>query len=691
VSRPAVAEWLPPALRDAPEGDAGAPRLLDALLDAVEAQRRLLEQDIDRLWDDLFIESCADWAVPYIGSLLGLPADSGRLEVAYAIALRRRKGTPAALEDFAEVLTDWSVRVLEGWQITVWSQRLGHPPPPRIASFDLRDGSRFRVGTPFERGRRSFTPGKAWSPRAATAVVWPWKVRTYLETEAAPLSGSRFSLHPLAAEAPLYLLPRPRRLSSDVGASAGRSRTGDELDAPVRATYRVFEALAAEGQIGYGVNWKVDPQHPLAAGSGTSTPTLLTLTVDGTPVPWNRLRFGALPPGAPAPAPPTANQAVVDLARGHVELGSNLTGTPRATWHRPVPGELGALAGDGVVDPAARVVIEVRPEAPAEVGNIVKTLSKAFSQGELLSAGLSPDDSSPEHPDVEIRLLTSDRLKAPPAQTFTPTLPRWRVVAPRPQTPTVDGTLSLNLTGACVTVEGFSLDGNLNVGKDLDCLHVRHVTMNTAAGREVQVAAGGWGVCFQAELSILGALRADLAALPLSLSDCIVDGRGEALRVCGGPSGGSTKDGVRGTTTTSFRPALRADGCTFAGAVRLEAVDAIDCVFLDGVEAVQTQEGCLRHCYLGPDLSTPAARPPTYRCGPFPAPTFASVGFEAAGYYALELEPDHPLLSAASDGGEVGAYHHARRAARIGSLRRRIHEFVPLGLRAGVSLAPWEE
>jgi hypothetical protein len=77
----------------------------------------------------------------------------------------------------------------------------------------------------------------------------------------------------------------------------------------------------------------------------------------------------------------------VDLARGHVELGSNLTGTPRATWHRPVPGELGSLAGDGVVDPAARVVIEVRPGGAGGGGNIVKTLSKAFSQAELLSAG----------------------------------------------------------------------------------------------------------------------------------------------------------------------------------------------------------------------------------------------------------------------------------------------------------------
>jgi hypothetical protein len=687
MTRPVVAEWLPPALREAPE--TGAPRLLDALLDGVEEQRRLLEQDIDQVWDDLFIESCADWAVPYIGALLGLPADAGRLEVAYAIALRRRKGTPAALEDFAEVLTDWTVRVLEGWQITIWAQRLGHPPPLRIASFDLRDGSRFRVGTPFERGRRSVTPGGMWSPSAATAVLWPWQVRTYLQAEAEPLSEPRrFALHPLGAEAPLYLKPRPRRLSSDVGASAGRSRTGDELDAPVRATYRVLEALAGEHQLVYGTNWQLAPGHPLAAGAGSASPTLLTLTVDGLVVPWEKLRFGSLPPGGPAPGPPAVDEAVVDVARGAVELGSGLTGTLRATWHRPVAGELGAHAGDADVDPAARVVVVVNPGV-SSTGNIVKTLNAAFSKAEQLSAALSAADSTSDHADVEIRLETSDRLNAPPPQAFTPTLPRWRIVAPRPLTPVVDGTLNLNLAGACVTLEGFYLDGNLTLGKDTDCVHVRHVTMNTAAGREVRLEAGAWGAAFRAERSILGAMRADLAARPLVLEDSIVDARGSRLRVCGGNPGGSGKNGIAARTT--FAPALQARGTTFTGAVRLEAVDASDCLFLDGVEVVQTQEGCLRHCYLGPDLTTPPAHPLTYRCGPFPPPTFASVGFEAAGYYALELEPDHPLLSAAGDGGEVGAYHHARRASRLGALRRRLHEFVPLGLRPGSILASWEE
>src|SRR5262249_44314697 len=140
-----------------------------------------------------------------------------------------------------------------------------------------------------------------------------------------------------------------------------------------------------------------------------------------------------------------------------------------------------------------------------------------------------------------------------------------------------------------------------------------------------------------------------------------------------------------------FGPDLRADSVTFAGPVRVEAVDAVDCLFFDGIDVIQQQEGCLRFCHLGPPLSTPPSLPPPYRWGPFPAPAVASVGFEAAGYYTLALEPDHPLLTAGSDGGEVGAYHHDRRSARIERLRRRINEFVPLGLRPLVALAPWEE
>jgi hypothetical protein len=207
------------------------------------------------------------------------------------------------------------------------------------------------------------------------------------------------------------------------------------------------------------------------------------------------------------------------------------------------------------------------------------------------------------------------------------------------------------------------------------------------------VAPGAWHARLSASRCILPPIQAALAAAPIRLADCIVDGAGLELTGCGpAPAPPARRAAVDrpAAAATGLAPGLEATGVTFAGPVHTETVAADDCVFVDGVDAVHVQAGHLRHCHLGPPGSSPAV-PATYRCLTAPAPAFESTAFEAGAYYALALDPDQPLLHAASDGGEVGAYHHARRATALGRLRDRIHEFVPLGLRARVELAPWEE
>jgi len=58
---------------------------------------------------------------------------------------------------------------------------------------------------------------------------------------------------------------------------------------------------------------------------------------------------------------------------------------------------------------------------------------------------------------------------------------------------------------------------------------------------------------------------------------------------------------------------------------------------------------------------------------------------------AERRDPDAMAVGGRLDRGEVGAANHLRRGARLQRLRQRLHEFVPLGLRAGLALAPWEE
>ena len=52
-------------LRDA---DSGA---MEGLLAVIAEQAAVLEENLEQLYDDLFIETCAEWAVPYIGDLIG--------------------------------------------------------------------------------------------------------------------------------------------------------------------------------------------------------------------------------------------------------------------------------------------------------------------------------------------------------------------------------------------------------------------------------------------------------------------------------------------------------------------------------------------------------------------------------------------------------------------------------------------
>lgn len=67
---------LPPALLAAQPPD-DIPVVL-ALLGAIEEQWLVLAADVDRVLDDAFPDSAAEWALPYLAQVLGLPPDAGR-------------------------------------------------------------------------------------------------------------------------------------------------------------------------------------------------------------------------------------------------------------------------------------------------------------------------------------------------------------------------------------------------------------------------------------------------------------------------------------------------------------------------------------------------------------------------------------------------------------------------------------
>jgi hypothetical protein len=98
---------------------------LQSLLMLVEEQIAAVAYDLDQLYDDQFIETCAPWVIPYIGDLIGYQSvkgisaavDNPRAEVAETISLRRRKGTVLVMEQLARDVTGWGAHAVEFFRV----------------------------------------------------------------------------------------------------------------------------------------------------------------------------------------------------------------------------------------------------------------------------------------------------------------------------------------------------------------------------------------------------------------------------------------------------------------------------------------------------------------------------------------------------------------------------------------------
>jgi len=110
----------------------------------VAEQVAALHDNIGDLWDDFFVETCADWAVPYLADLLGVnliynAGQRNRVDLANTVDWRRRKGTLDMLRDLAADITGWGAGAVEFFERMGWSQNLNHLRLFAAQSPDLRD------------------------------------------------------------------------------------------------------------------------------------------------------------------------------------------------------------------------------------------------------------------------------------------------------------------------------------------------------------------------------------------------------------------------------------------------------------------------------------------------------------------------------------------------------------------------
>jgi hypothetical protein len=133
TSRQTLYERLPEIYRIRDQQQQPANQLHE-YVDALDSVFAAIRDNIEVLYNDHFIETCADWVIPYIADLLGTTHLSGdpwtlRADVARTVHHRRRKGTLGAVESLTYGLTGWAVHTLELRDRLVWNQHLNHQRP----------------------------------------------------------------------------------------------------------------------------------------------------------------------------------------------------------------------------------------------------------------------------------------------------------------------------------------------------------------------------------------------------------------------------------------------------------------------------------------------------------------------------------------------------------------------------------
>lgn len=241
---------------------------LQALLRVIAEQVNAVEDDINQLYENWFIETCQDWVVPYIGDLVGYqqvhdagePGDDTiaesrtrntilipRRDVGNTIYYRRRRGTLAVLEQLASGVAGWPyVHAVEFYKYLGMTQNTNFPRSERGRLIDLRDNrALFAMGSPLAHEahtvdvRRAISQGAGEQGRynIPNVGLFIWRLKPYavIKRRAGKVSKSHFTFSVFGHNTQMYTHPASRQ---DVN---GQQLAVDELNFPSPIGLRAFE------------------------------------------------------------------------------------------------------------------------------------------------------------------------------------------------------------------------------------------------------------------------------------------------------------------------------------------------------------------------------------------------------------------------------------------------------------------
>jgi hypothetical protein len=672
---------LLPAIYRQRDAEQGLP--LQALLRVIAEQVEVVEDDIARLYDNWFIETCEDWVVPYIGDLIGYrpvheagePGDVKtaaevqlnkilipRRDVANTLGDRQRKGTLALLERLARDVAGWPAREVELYRHLSFTQHLNHRRRHRGGTVDVRRGEALaRIDGPFaelahavdvRRVASSRTPGRSG---LAGVELFLWRLRSYSITQAPAycdeeVAPNCYTASVLGNDTQLFLRPQPESAPTDVAA---------ERNLPVPLGRRAFAARKSEY---YGAGrslqiWIGEPEPAAAPAAMAGQAPAAAAGPSAPPAPV------AAPAAAPAAAPGEPNRVVLRPVLESEIVVADLTGwqyqplkgqvavdprlgriafpprqlPPKGVWvsyHYGFSADLGGGEYERpLLQPAGAVVYPVGEQA-GQSATIREALQKwAGDQAKPLHAVVEVTDNRVYVEQLAIELQPGETLQLRAARQRRPVLRLLDWQTSLPDSLTVKGG-----AGSAFTLDGLLVTGrSVQLQGDLAAVTLRHSTLVPGWGLtgdctprrpaepslELVDLAGRVAI----EHCILGAIqvvRNEVATdpLPIRICDSILDATSRE-RVALGTLGHAVAH-VRLTVARS----------TVFGQVQVHALELGENSLLTGrLLVARRQVGCLRFSSYVPGSRTPRR----YGCQPDGAEQAAAAGLAVADAAAREL------------------------------------------------------
>jgi hypothetical protein len=717
------------------DGLAEPPGQLRALVELIAGEAAIERRSIDRLLADSRVEEADDWALAYIGQLLGTrflnPLNSAgrRVDIARTLAYRRRAGTARLLEKLANDIAGWDAKLSEAFRRLVrFPHALDRTFEPGSVTGTLPGGwpnvRALRIGDiadgPFDdmAHRPDFRPG-----RGVRGLYNIPKANLFLyRTFAFPLRG----IDPVRLNDRHYILDPSGRGNFTLFQPGDPERA--ECEAPAEWQIRMPITCRRLGSVRYclpasaaagGLNWGLlvgrsfDSAEDLlatAAAEGVGNlPALPMAALDPTSIKAHLIAH----PGNILPA--------IDIAfKGNRLLPHQLAGAGLANWANGVspPNQVEAM-----LDPAHGLLQLTGP--PVATGVTIRLDQLYYGQYHPVGAGtydrsgdlpatagtalaLTPNLSSISGDFEAVNSRTYRPVTASDRIDITADTRIWANNGERPYfklRPAAGGNaIELRATSAGRVLEldglwiGAALSGamagtnlaRLRITGQWDRIVLRHMTLDPGGVKAALAPTADEPFAFEngrpiPHVRILIEGQVEDLIVDRSIIGSLRDtgaGLAAGLSACSAARvtiADSIVHGLGGAPAIDMPSAdFAIDRCTILGSCRLGRAE-ISNTIIDGTLEVQDAQGsCLRFSAVagGPRIPGP------YRCvimaDGLPAGMFDSRRFGDWNYCRLSASCPEEIAEGGESGCEMGAYYRALFPIKRDDLLAKIAEFAPV-------------